>query len=761
MPNKKKTYTTDYNEVGKENFSISIGERSEKGINLYWMLDPEGKIMYQNSNAVDFLENESNINIEGGMVLHVHLPKRIGQLVKNYIINQNGKDEFQAILNDNNRSFNINILPLKKDDSNLGFAINIYCNSELIEEVEALKLKLKQNKVITDNLFDVVWIRKLNFKSGFISKSIFSQRGFTPEEYINLDLNQIMTDESAEYSKSLIALPNFKNNTSENPLFYFADYYRKDGSIMHGESVVYPIYKNGKIDSIYGITRDVTDQVIYMRKIKEQKSEIETVLNNTDEMIASIDLDYNIVTMNEANKVRLLNRYGKTPLIGDNILNYINPDNTAVIKKIFKQIVTQEKPSFQHIFTTNYDNNPEFFETSIKPIIIDNDEIIGISVFVKDITEVISMQRHLEESESRLLRITDSSLEGIWEYNLEDNTLFLSHRLRKITGFTGENNLNEFKAYIKTVIEMGDYEDYKSQLFNQIAKEKPFNLELLINIDGTNIWLQIKAYVTYNLSGKPQLISGLMLDITERKIQETALRIAKENAEEMNKLKSSFIANMSHEVRTPLNGILGVTQYLEEMDLSEDVKYFLKLQKESGFRLLDTINNIMSLSRLEAKTNQQELQSFDLNLFIQSQLGAFEIMAKQKNILLSFIPEKENIMVPLNEHLFYQVFNNLVGNAIKFTNEGSVKIYTNANDNYAIFKVVDTGIGIEKENLDNIFEAFVQESTGTGRKYEGSGLGLAIAKKYVEWSGGNIKVESKKGKGSEFTLNLPLIINNH
>jgi PAS domain S-box-containing protein len=759
MPNKKEAHITGNNKGSNRSVVVSINSESNNGVNLFWMLDNEGKIENKNSNAVDFLNNESEIEVEDGMILHVYLPNKIGQLVKNYIENPDRNDELQTSIIDNKNSFDINILPYNKENCNEGFVVNIYFHSELIEEVEAIKLKLKQNEVITDNLFDVVWIRKMDFKSGFISKSILNQRGFTPDEYLKLDLNQIMTYESAEYSKMLISSPDFKNNSAGNPLFYFADYYRKNGSIMHGESVVYPIYNNGKIDSIYGITRDVTDQVIYMRKIKEQKSELETVLNNTEEMIASIDLDYKIVTMNNANKKRLKNKYGKNPKMGDDILDYINPDNKAVIKKIFEQIVAKEKTSFQHIFTTNY-NKPEFFETSIKPIIMDNDEIIGISVFVKDITDAITMQRHLEESESRLLRITDSSLEGIWEYNLEDNTLFLSHRLRKITGFTGKNDLNEFKTYIKTVIGMEDYTSYKSQLFKQIAEEKPFDLELFISRDDVDLWLQIKAYVTYNLSGKPQLISGFMLDITERKIQETALKIAKENAEEMNRLKSNFIANMSHEVRTPLNGILGVTQYLEGMDLSEKVKHFLKLQKKSGFRLLDTINNIMSLSRLEAKTNQQELKSFDLNDFIRNQLEAFEFMAKQKNITLEFIPKKEKIQVPLDEHLFYQVFNNLVGNAIKFTNHGWVKIYTDADNDYAKFTVVDTGIGIKKENLENVFEAFVQESTGTSRKFEGSGLGLAIAKKYVEWSGGNIFVESKKGKGSKFILNLPLSVNN-
>jgi signal transduction histidine kinase len=199
-----------------------------------------------------------------------------------------------------------------------------------------------------------------------------------------------------------------------------------------------------------------------------------------------------------------------------------------------------------------------------------------------------------------------------------------------------------------------------------------------------------------------------------------------------------------------------VSQLLEQKDLPKETKHYLNLQKESGLRLLDTINNIMSLSRLEAKPNLDELEPFDLNEFILKNIEPFEVLAQQKNIKLKFYPSEEKIMLPINEHLFYQVFNNLVGNAVKFTIKGSVKLNTNISESFAIITIADTGIGIKQKNLKIIFDSFVQESTGTGRHFEGSGLGLAIVKKYVEWSGGSIYVESKKGKGSIFILRLPL-----
>lgn len=745
-------------------FSILFKEMVSDGINLFWLLNKTGKIVYMNSTAITYLKDEFDIEISEGMILDECIPEKIGDQIKSFIsANPNPKKELQTPLMLNNRILHLSVSSVSNLNLAQGFAVNMYCHSGLAEKVETLQTKLQFSKFITDHLFDVVWTQDINFNLIFVSKSIYNQRGFTSDEYAKLSLEETMTPASVQFAKKLISSVNLKQHTAENPIVYTAEYYKKDGSTMFGESIAFSISENGKIKSIYGVTRDVTDRIKNLRKINEQKSELQTVLNNTDEMIASIDLEYKIVTMNEANKARIKQRIGKDPKIGDPILDYVQPDNVGELKKLFKQIINRKRSGFQHIFTTNYENRDEYFETSLKPIILDNDEVIGISVFVKDITAAIITQQTLEESESRLLRITDTTLEGIWEYNIDSNTLYLSERLKKITGYRGKNDLEEFKTYIKTVIDKDNYEKYKHQIINQTSVGKSFGFEILINtLENNELWLQVKAFVSNNLKGEPVLISGLMLDITDRKLQETALRIAKESAEEMNRLKSSFIANMSHEVRTPLNGMLGVSQLLEEMDIPEDVKYYLRLQKESGFRLLDTINNIMSLSRLEAKTNQQELKPLDLNNYIRNQLEPFEIMAKQKNIELEFIPGKDVIMLPLNEHLFYQVFNNLVGNAIKFTPKGLIKIYTDSDDTFARFTVVDTGVGIKKENKDSIFEAFVQESTGTDRKFEGSGLGLAIVKKYVEWSGGTISVESKKGVGSIFTLNLPLSKqNNH
>ena len=725
--------------------------------NLFWIINGVGNVDFAPPLSIDYLKNQFNVVVSEGMVLHEILPKEIGKMIELYIKQKESvHEQLQEFINFDNRLLHLTITPLNQKNIERSFMVNLYCHSNITEKDEALNIKHQQDKFILDNLIDVIWSRKNNIYPNYVSDSIYKQRGYTPEEYLKLELNELMSTSDVDFVYKAFDPKYFLKYSAENPLIYLAEYYRKDGSIMYGESISYPIFENGKFTRIFGMTRDVTDRVINLRKIQEQKSELETILNNTDEMISSIDLDLKIVTMNDANKKRIKYRVGRTPEIGNPILDFVHKDNVALTRKVLKQIISGERKIFQHIYTTNYDEEIDFFDSSFKPIILD-DEVIGVSIYVKNITDKIVTHRALEESENRLKRITNSTLEGIWEYDLDANDLYLSHRLKKIVGYGGKNDLNEFKSFIKSVVDHDSYEKLKGLLFSQMETDKSFSFEVLINANKNHeFWLQVKAFIGKNLRGKPVLISGLILDITERKTQEVELRKAKEKAEEMNRLKSSFIANMSHEVRTPLNGILGVSQLLEQKDLPEETKHYLNLQKESGLRLLDTINNIMSLSRLEAKPNLDELKSFDLNAYILKNIEPFEVLAHQKNIELKFYPNKEKIMLPINEHLFYQVFNNLVGNAIKFTLKGSVKLNTNISGEFAIITITDTGVGIKQKNLKKIFNSFVQESTGTGRRFEGSGLGLAIVKKYVEWSGGSIYVESKKGKGSIFILRLPL-----
>lgn len=234
------------------------------------------------------------------------------------------------------------------------------------------------------------------------------------------------------------------------------------------------------------------------------------------------------------------------------------------------------------------------------------------------------------------------------------------------------------------------------------------------------------------------------------------LESAKELAEEMNRLKTNFLSNMSHEIRTPINGILGLSQVIEMETGSNEIKNYVKLQQQSGQRLLNTITSILDLSRLEAQGSQLILKVIDLNDLVRESILPLEGLAKTKRLTFLFEPFSEKLQCLSDETMLYQVINNIVGNAIKFTDKGHVVIRTLGKDEAHVSIIVkDTGIGISEEFMPRIFNSFEQESTGRSRSHEGTGLGLAISKKYIELLGGEILIESKKDHGSTFEIVLP------
>lgn len=235
------------------------------------------------------------------------------------------------------------------------------------------------------------------------------------------------------------------------------------------------------------------------------------------------------------------------------------------------------------------------------------------------------------------------------------------------------------------------------------------------------------------------------------------LQSAKELAEEMNRLKTNFLSNMSHEIRTPINGILGLSQVIAMETDSSEIRNYVQLQQQSGQRLLNTITSILDLSRIEAQQNQLKLRVTDVNSLVQECISSLEELARKKKLAFSFNPFAENLRCLSDETMLYQVINNIVSNAIKFTDKGEVCVSTRLrNDTHVGIVVKDTGLGISEEFMPRIFNSFEQESAGRSRSHEGSGLGLSISKKYIELLGGEILVESKKNAGSVFEIILPV-----
>ena len=262
------------------------------------------------------------------------------------------------------------------------------------------------------------------------------------------------------------------------------------------------------------------------------------------------------------------------------------------------------------------------------------------------------------------------------------------------------------------------------------------------------------------------LLHCVWRDITIRKTYEKKiiksnieLKKAKQKAEESDRLKSSFLANMSHEIRTPMNGILGFAELLKTPDLSSTERNeYLKVIEQSGDRMLNIINNLIDISRIEANQVEVYEELIDVDELIGELYNLFVNNAQKKGIKLNINNKNtdKKTFIHTDKTKLGQVLSNLISNAIKFTNDGYIKIgYSKENDTL-IFYVEDTGIGVAEEDQGKVFERFRQVHTHKNRGNNGTGLGLSISKAFVEILGGKMWVESTVNRGSTFLFTLPL-----
>lgn len=281
---------------------------------------------------------------------------------------------------------------------------------------------------------------------------------------------------------------------------------------------------------------------------------------------------------------------------------------------------------------------------------------------------------------------------------------------------------------------------------------------LLVKGKKVQPWLQVNCVRT-RLEMQDYVIMTVR-DITSRKRAEEELTMAKQAAETANLSKSEFLANMSHEIRTPMNGIIGLTSLLLETSLSEEQKEYLEMIKASGDSLLRIINDILDFSKIEAGKLDLNEAAFDLCETVGSTVEAFALRAHEKNLELNYYIEPNSDSLIGDAGRLKQVLINLIGNAIKFTEQGEVNVYVEVNKENETtakvnFRIEDTGIGIAPDKMDKLFKTFSQVDGSTTRHYGGTGLGLAISKQLVEMMGGSIFVTSEPGRGSTFSFTIP------
>ncbi|RPJ80072.1 MAG: PAS domain-containing hybrid sensor histidine kinase/response regulator, partial [Deltaproteobacteria bacterium] len=409
------------------------------------------------------------------------------------------------------------------------------------------------------------------------------------------------------------------------------------------------------------------------------------------------------------------------------------------------------------------------FQVQEQAILWPHQRWVRLSILI-DITEHKQIEHAFRSSEERFELAMKGASNGLWDWNLETNKVYFSPRYKEMLGYQEsefKNDLEEWRRHIHPEDLNVCITALNNYLEKQVTKyEATFRMS---HKNGHYLWILSRGFAIWDQQNKPVRLVGTHADITGQKEIEEALKQAlataeqaKQAADVANRAKSTFLANMSHELRTPLNGILGYTQILlRDNTLSAKHKQGIQVIEKSGEYLLTLINDILDLSKIEAGKVELSPNRFVLNEFLQGITDLFRMRAQQKGIQFSYQPLSPlPPVIYVDEKRLRQVLINLLGNALKFTTQGSVNLRVGVEQGKLRIQVEDTGIGISPTELDKIFIPFQQVGDQHYRT-EGTGLGLSITKKLVELMQGELHVKSALNKGSIFwiVLDLPEIAN--
>lgn len=508
--------------------------------------------------------------------------------------------------------------------------------------------------------------------------------------------------------------------------------------------------ENGNASGLVGVTKNITD-------LKESTLALEREYQRTKIYLEATSDGF--VMFNDENQIQENNK---------SFSKLVSMDNAAIrSKKICDFISNYDSDEFNKRKSSLRSGQSFVIETELLrnnslpipvEIITTRIEFSGSQAFVSSVRD-LSTRKESEEQLRLLSKAIENSPAGVVITEADASIIYVNKRYEEITGYSSEEMLGKNPKILKPdSISSEVYTD----LWKNLTAGKEWDGELLNKKkSGELYWEKALISPMIDAKGRTTHYVAIKEDISQRKEMERMLVEAKEKAEEMNRLKSNFLANMSHELRTPMIGILGYSELLKsELNDNPELLELASVINRAGNRLMETLNLILDLSRIESGNLEINIDLVELNSLVSECIQLFEENAKQKNLFIKNHFTANHITTSTDARLLTLAVNNLINNAIKFTNSGGitveVKTFSQSSKDFAVISVQDTGIGIPEDKQSIIFDEFRQVSEGYSRSFEGTGLGLTLTKKAIEILNGSISLISESGKGSTFSITIPL-----
>jgi PAS domain S-box-containing protein len=579
--------------------------------------------------------------------------------------------------------------------------------------------------------------------------------GYTPEEALGkrpFDLYVPLTDRATDQARLTSDLAMIRENPGAMRQLELR-VLRKDGALLDTAIVGCGIHdSNGKLIGLSTIMRDITAR----KRAERENALLAAVVGSSVHAIVSFSNDLVITSWNPG--AERMFRFTANEAIGKSILDVYVPLSKrehaqTVMNEVFETLTSEREASHRLEVPVIRKDGVEFEAAIMLSGIYDRDgQLLGLSAIMSDLSE----RKQAEREASLLAAVVNASDDAIMNVSPQGQIITWNPAAERAYGYTAAeavgksielfvlpDELPETIARTRLVVETGQPVSWEQRALRR---------------DGTSFVSAVNIFPIRDATGTITGVAGIGRDITSFKETERQLVAAREAALAASEAKSEFLSSMSHEIRTPMTAILGMADLLAEGQLNAEQRRYIEILCNNGHTLLDLINSILDLAKIESGRLTLEHVAFDLSEVMEksAQTLAIRAHAKQLELIVSIAPDVPTALVgdPLR---LRQVLINLIGNAIKFTEHGEVLVAVERNcaqgDPLCLkFSVSDTGIGIAKDKLPVLFGAFTQIDSSTARKYGGSGLGLAIVKRLVSLMRGEVAIKSELGKGSLFSF---------